>query len=182
MATRKINWILAIKLVISFHVIAFLIIFILWPLYTNNKRDAVKSMYDSYRNNERIYCYDIKANTVGPVYYVTEINQTLDLINYYVDLDKGINSQIKFPPKKILTTKNPVILVQFTSDSLIAEFIDINTSCWGFEKGYLLYRMVHKNLPPDSLLNDYKRLTEEHDVKNDFKDNFNHSIYGVQCD
>jgi hypothetical protein len=176
----KKNWKLLVLIFVVFHFVAFFAVYIVWPFTINHKKEEVKKMYTSLKNNERIYCYIINDGYLSPAYFVNDSLSSIELLNYYKQVENGKNPPIVFKIQMLLTLGEPLILLGYNKDSSIVEFVDINTRCWGYEKGYLYINSVHKSLPNDSLILDYENRSKIMYGKS--KDNFHSSRYGSQCD
>lgn len=146
----------------------------------DHKKEEVKRMFNSLNKNERIYCYNLEEGCLAPAFYVNDSSSSIKLFNYYKQVEKGINPPIPFKIQMLITLRDPLILLGYNQDSNIIEFVDINTKCWGYEKGFLYYNSVHKSLPTDSIILDYKNRSKT--MYSHGEDNFHSSRFGSQCD
>lgn len=65
-------WKLLVLIFVVFHFVAYFAVYIVWPFTINHKKEEVKKMYTSLKNNERIYCYIINDGSLSPAYYVND--------------------------------------------------------------------------------------------------------------
>lgn len=176
----KKNWKLLVIIIVAFHIVAFFTIYLIWPMIINHRKEEVKRMFNLLKENERIYCYNVKDGYLDPAFYVNDSSSSIELFNYYKQVEKGINPPISFKIQMLITLGEPLILLGYNKDSSIVEFVDINTKCWGYEKGFLYSKSVHKSLPNDSLILDYENKSKT--MYSHSEDNFHSSRYGSQCD
>lgn len=176
----KKDWKQIVVIIIVFHTLAYFTVYVIWPRIINYKKEEVKRMFDSLKKNERIYCYNIEKGRLASAFYVNDSISSIKLFNYYKLVEKGINPPIPFKIQGLITLSEPLILLGYNKDSSIVEFVDINTRCWGYEKGFLYSKSVHKSLPSDSLILDYENRSKT--MYSHREDNFHSSRYGSQCD
>ncbi len=101
-----------------------------------------KRLFNDIKNNEKVFVYETYSGSLSPVFYVDDLKDTLELINYYKKVAKNdttayINFELKFMP---LTLYKPIyVLRKFGKSSQIIELADFNNECWGVHERVCIY-------------------------------------------
>lgn len=124
-----------------------------------------KYLFNEVKDNNKVFVYETYTGALNPVLYVTDLQDTSELIAYYDKIAKHdmanafFNFRINFMPT---TLYQPI----YTGKSMgkaskIVEVIDFNTKCWGYIRGYICLSTTHKIAPSYRLVKVYKnRITE----------------------
>lgn len=141
-----------------------------------------KNLYEQVKNFPKVYIYDTLGwKVLNPALYIEKMEYEKSLIMVCDSEEQKKNSIIYFPVQ-YMTMLKPIFLVGYSRDSLLAEVVDIETSCWGYVRGYVYFRNVHKTLPSDSLVREYNRFINQQNTKKQADQMYKGlSPYGIQC-
>lgn len=102
------------------------------------------------RSSPQMYVYHTFWGPVNPAMIIENRKYKKELIDYYKQVEKGENPTFNFP-LKTLPQYEPVYVMEFTEDSLLAKVIsyyDYGTFRGGsFTKGWVYSKCLHNNPP-----------------------------------
>lgn len=167
------SFLLAIKVVVGMATIFFLYIGILkgysWYLYHRIK------------DNQKLYVYDdFSGKSLNAILYIENISDTLKLKEYYSFQKKGIEKPIPFKLRYVPVDRPVFIMGYIDKDSTIIEFVDVETCCWGYIRGYVSKATTHDVPPTTQQLVNYHKFVET--LPSQPRYYKQPSNYGIYCD
>lgn len=117
---------------------------------------AINRGYAYYIKNYKVTMYyylenDKNNNSPNPALYITNLRYKDSIVTYYSKVLIGQNPVFNFP-LKTLPQYDPVYLLDFTPDSLLAKVICYTNNKHVtknlFVKGWVDARLLHVNAPP----------------------------------
>ena len=164
-----------------------LIGFVSWKIYVGNKIRTGKKYYLEIRNAPKYYCYDLTSGALNPSFYITDLKYKDALKDYYDSLKHKGTPYVPFSPTAFGVFK-PIFFLGYPdkNDSLIAEVLDFDTTCYGYIHAYVYGESLHKTSPPENLAEQFKATWDSLKQSSEYKMKtnaiFHSSPYGVQCD
>jgi hypothetical protein len=114
-----------------------------------------KALYEKVQHHDKLYVYETYYGALNAAFYVENLKDTSELIDFYVKYAKhDSNAYFNFPIKTMpIGMHEPIYVYRYLSkNSEIVEMVDFNKSCWGYIKGYVYKPTTHTSTPPDSLV------------------------------
>lgn len=110
-----------------------------------------KWYHKDIKNHPKMYVYQTFWGAVNSAMIVEDEKYKYDLVAYYEQAEKGENPTFNFP-LKTLPQYEPVYVIEFTKDSLLAKVIsyyDYGATRGGsFTKGWVYAKCLHQVPPP----------------------------------
>lgn len=115
-----------------------------------------KLIHDKYTeyvlNHPLMYCYDEfrKLSFPVPVLIIDDLKYKRGYLKYYAQLETGIEPILDDDvPLKGLPTSNPVYVLGYTEDSVLAKIVSYDDGMVGglFTKGWVYAKCLHANPP-----------------------------------
>jgi uncharacterized protein YneF (UPF0154 family) len=111
----------------------------------------INKTYNEYvKSQPQMYCYQTFYGPANPVLIIESLSYSDEYIDYYSNAENKRNMVIKFP-LKTMPVRTPVYVINYTSDSLLAEIVsyyDRGPSFGGsFTKGWVYAKTLHENPP-----------------------------------
>ena len=111
-------------------------------------------MYQRVKNNKKVYVNDVYRGAINSAMYVSNINDSNLLIDYYSKIEKGNQEVVINFPIKMLPYNKSLFLIDNSKYSKVSEvvYIDTLTGDYDYQIGFVYKGTVHINPPDDSLL------------------------------
>jgi len=158
----------------------------LWIVVKVKKFEARK-YFKEIKNNKQYYCYDLSTKALNASFYVENLADTKKLEQYYDSTNFGKNPSFSFPIKfvvlfkKVYAIGNPI-----KNDNKITEFVDFDTTCYGYVHGYTYTKNLYATLADSSLIKHHIEVRDSIQNSPEYKRIQNmqqlSSPYGLQCD
>lgn len=112
-----------------------------------------KWYHKDVKNHPKMYAYQTYLGTANPALIIEDIKYKDALISYHIKREEAPKSNPPIGvPLKTLPQYDPVYVVEFTEDSLLAKVIsyyDYGAIRGGsFTKGWVYTKCLHKDPPP----------------------------------
>jgi hypothetical protein len=145
-------------------------------------RSYGKFYHGTLSGHQRVYCYDtLSKGTLNTAYFAHDIADTTLLRNYYEGGDRIMPSSDGFA-----WSMEGIVIRYVGSDSSFAEIVVFDTTCYGWEKGYLHRLAFHPDPPPRAKVEANERWWKEYQQTNSsyyirYKPSTCLSSYGFWC-
>lgn len=149
------------KKIVKIYLIVSLCLFILGFIITKSvfyfKRKRFEEYYTSIEHHPQYYLYDFYGNKIRNTPIIEDLKYAKLFEKFFCGDTVDYNKPITFPSdqvaslSKVFFSKYPL-----GNDTLISEYIIVDTVSWEHWQYFTLTRDLHKGLPPDSLIQKYK--------------------------
>ena len=115
-----------------------------------------KWYYDELYKKPKLYVYETFLGPANPVLIISDLKFKDELCTYYKYARDNKNYTSFSFPLNGLPQNDPVYLLGFSEDSLVAEVVSLyyrgKSFGGGFTQGYVSTLTLHNSPPPDSLM------------------------------
>ena len=143
--------------------------------YMFYSRYEVRIKYTEIKNYNEGYIYSItNEKYLNIVYYVAELKDTSELINYYLNEENPNSAPSNFT---IISVDDKIETRAKKISSNVYEFYMVRKDCWGMIKGFIYHKHFYSNKPNVDMLKEHfdfvsKRIRKKPGI----------SQFGFQCD
>lgn len=127
--------------------------FLGWFSYAGYKTITGKKFFNQIKDYPQYYCRDTFRQALNPAIYIEDAKESGKALEIYYDsVQKGYNPPYHFPINYLPEFKRIYIIRHPFNDSLLSEFYDFDTTCYGYVHGYVYSKTLYKGLPSNRLM------------------------------